>query len=182
MDNLITCEFCGTVYRPDDGCCPICQGRPEHFENYMGDHYDYDERPIEKEPVRRKTGGKVAALIALIALFIGFTGYIVYSFELLPFFKPSSTSAESELIPCSRLAVDAAELRLTKAGQHVQLLAAVEPVNTTDRIIFSVDDSSIISITQDGAVTAKAPGEAKITVICGKFSVDCKVTCSFNAQ
>ena len=38
----------------------------------MGDHYDYDERPIEEEPAQRRKGGKIIALLALILLFIGF--------------------------------------------------------------------------------------------------------------
>ena len=108
MDNLITCEFCGTVYDPSEGRCPICQGKPESAENYMGDHYDYDERPIEEEPAQRRKGGKIIALLALILLFIGFAGYILYSFELLPFLKPTEPAPvqSTEPVPCTALSVD----------------------------------------------------------------------------
>lgn len=180
MDNLITCEYCGTVYDPADGRCPICQGEPEGVENYMGDHFDYDERPVEEEPEeRRPVGGRIAALLALIALFLGFTGYILYSFELLPFLKPAPAAVEPEVIPCTALAIDATELTLTSEGQSVQLRAAVEPADTTDRLIFSVDNSAVVSVTQSGAVVAKAPGEANITVICGAYLAYCKVVCDF---
>ena len=183
MDNLITCEFCGTAYDPAEGRCPICQGKPESADNYMGDHYDYDERPVEEEePVRRRRGGKILALLALILLFIGFTGYILYAFELIPFLKPAETAQSDELIPCTALNVDTAELTLTEQGQSALIQAVAEPSDTTDRIIFSADNSAAISVTQDGTVTAKAPGEANVTVICGKYMYTCKVVCDFGEQ
>ncbi len=182
MDNLITCEFCGTVYDPSEGRCPICQGKPENADNYMGDHYDYDERPVEEEPVRRRQGGKILALLALILLFLGFTAYILYSFELLPFLKPAAVEQTEENVPCTALSVDVSELTLTEEGQNARIQAVAEPSNTTDRIIFSADNASAISVTQDGTVTAKAPGEANVTVLCGKYIYTCKVTCDFGAQ
>ncbi len=182
MDNLITCEFCGTVYDPAEGRCPICQGQPENTQNYMGDHYDYDERPVEEEPVRRRKGGKIAALLALFLLFVGFTGYILYSFELLPFLKPGATAQEAELIPCTSISINTTELKLTEAGESFQILAAAVPSNTTDRIIFSADNSSVISVTQDGTVTAKAPGESVVNVICGDQVISCSVICDFGEQ
>ena len=182
MDNLITCEFCGTVYDAAQGACPICQGRPENADNYMGDHYDYDERPIEDEPVRRRKGGEIAALIVLILLFIGFTGYILYAFELLPFLKPAAEPASTELVACTGLNVDVSELTFKEVGESAQIHAVPEPANTTDRLVFSADDSAVISVSQDGTVAAKAPGEATVTVMCGKYSFDCKVRCDFETE
>ena len=180
MDNLITCEYCGTVYDPSDGPCPICQGQPEDLDNYMGDHFDYDERPVEEEePERRPVGGRIAALLALILLFLGFTGYILYAFDMLPFLKPAETVTEPVQIPCTSLAIDADHLVLTEEGQTVQINSAVEPADTTDRLIFSVDNSSVVSVTQSGSVVAKGPGEANITVICGGLIAYCKVDCEF---
>ena len=180
MDNLITCEFCGTVYDPTDGPCPICQGQPEDLDQPLVDHFDYDERPVEEEPAeRRPVGGRIAALLALILLFLGFTGYILYAFDKLPFLKPAAATAEQVQIPCTSLGVDAKELTLTEEGQTVQLHTMVEPADTTDRLIFSVDNSSVVSVTQSGSVVAKAPGEANITVICGGLIAYCKVLCDF---
>ena len=180
MDDLITCEYCGTVYNPADGPCPICQGQPEDLDNYMGDHFDYDEREPAEEPAeRRPVGGRIAALIALILLFLGFTGYLLYAFEKLPFLKAPASEAEQALIPCTALAVDATELVLTEEGQTVQIHTAVEPADTTDRLIFSVDNSAVVSVTQSGSVVAKAPGEANITVICGGYIAYCRAICDF---
>lgn len=180
MDNLITCEYCGTVYNPADGPCPICQGQPEDTDNYMGDHFDYDEREVEEAPPeRRPVGGRIAALIALLVLFLGFTAYLLYSFDKLPFLKPAPAAPAQEQIPCTALAVDASELTLTEEGQTVQLHTVVEPSDTTDRLIFSVDNSAAVSVTQSGSVVAKAPGEANITVICGGYIAYCRVICDF---
>ena len=182
MDNFITCEFCGTVYNPAEGQCPTCQGKPQDSENYKGDHYDYDERPVEEEPVKKRRGGKILALVALILLFLGFAFYILYSFELIPFLKPAQPAQQTALVPCTDLKADTSELVFTEAGQSAAIQTLVEPADTTDRVIFSVDNSSVVSVTQDGTVTAKAPGEANITVMCGKFRCDCKVTCQFGDQ
>ena len=182
MDNLIVCEFCGTTYDPHDGCCPICQGQPTGTDNYMGDHFDYDERPLEEEeqPESTHIGRKITALLALLALLVGFTGYILYSFELLPFLKPEETVKEAELVPCTALAIDVAELNLTEQGQSVQLHTSVQPADTTDRVIFSSDSPAIISVTQEGVVTAKGEGSGCITVLCGEYMAFCNVTCSFS--
>lgn len=183
MDEMIICEFCGTAYDPEEGCCPICQGQPGDVENYMGDHYDYDERPTEEEPPKRKhIFGKIVALLFLVALFVGFTGYILYSFELLPFLKPASTVTSPDVIPCTQLAVDAAELNFDEAGQSIQLQTAVMPADTTDRVIFSVDDANVVSVTQDGTITAKGPGEATVTVMCGSYTAYCSVYCGFGTE
>ena len=183
MDNLITCEYCGTVYNPADGSCPICQNQPQDLDNYMGDHFDYDERPVEETPEeRRPVGGKIAALLALIVLFLGFTAYLLYAFEMLPFLKPAPAVVEPEVIPCTALAVDASELTMSAEGQTVQLQTVVEPADTTDRLIFSVDNSAVVSVTQSGSVVAKAPGVANVTVICGGYIAYCKVTCDFGGE
>lgn len=182
MDNLIVCEFCGTTYDPHDGCCPICQGQPTGTDNYMGDHFDYDERPLEEEEQaeHKGIGGKIAALLALLVLLFGFTGYILYSFELLPFLKPEAPAKEAELVPCTSLAVDVSDLTLTEQGQSVQLHTSVLPANTSDRVIFSSNQPAIISVTQEGVVTAKGEGSGCITVLCGEYMAYCNITCSFS--
>lgn len=183
MDEMIICEFCGTAYHPEEGCCPLCQGQPGDVENYMGDHYDYDERPLEEETSSHKhLGGKILALIALIVLFVGFAGYILYSFELLPFLKPTSTISTPDVIPCTQLAVDASELTFDEVGQSIPLQTVVMPSNTTDAIAYSVDDSSVVSITQNGIITAKSAGHATVTIICGSYTAYCTVECNFGEQ
>ncbi len=182
MDKTIICEFCGTIYNPSEGRCPICQGQPDSSRNYMGDHFDYDERPLDEyAPERKPIAGKILALLGLLVLLVGFTGYILYSFELLPFLKPAVTEPAPKKIACTQLAVDVSELTLTEEGASAQIQTAVQPANTTDQVIFSVNDSAIASVTQDGTVTAKAPGEADITIMCGAYVAHCRVICSFEA-
>lgn len=183
MDNTIICEYCGTIYNPSEGRCPICQGQADSSRNYMGDHFDYDERPLEEDaPERKPIAGKILALLGLVVLLVGFTGYILYSFELLPFLKPAANETAPKNIPCTQLAVDVSELTLTEVGASAQIQTAVQPANTTDQIVFSVDNSAIVSVTQNGTVTAKAPGEANVTIMCGAYVAHCAVICSFEAD
>ena len=184
MENLIVCEYCGTAYDAREGRCPTCQGQPGDAKNYMGDHYDYDERPMddELEKPSEHLFGKILALVCLIALFIGFTGYILYSFELLPFLKPTASDVVPDIIPCTQLAVDATELTLEEEGQSIKLQTAVAPTNTTDLVIFSVDNSAVAGVTQDGTVTAKAPGQATVSILCGSYTAYCHVICAFDGD
>lgn len=178
MDEMIICEFCGTAYNPAEGRCPTCQGQPGDFENYMGDHYDYDERPTEEEPpVRKHIGLKIVALLCLIGLFVGFTGYILYSFELLPFLQPTPAITTPDVIPCTQLAVDASELSFDTPGQSKQLATAVLPLDTTDRVIFSVDNAAVATVNQSGLVICKGPGDATVTIMCGSYTAYCAVHC-----
>ena len=51
-----------------------------------------------------------------------------------------------------------------KPGQTVQLNATVLPENATDKtVIFSADNQQVATVSQDGLVTAHAPGQATIT-------------------
>ena len=179
MKEKIICEYCGTIYNSSEECCPLCQTKPE-ADNYMGDHYDFDERLVDdedeyEEPVPRKRGGKIAALIVLLALFVGFTGYLLYSFELLPFLKP----AQSAEVECTALSLDATELALTEAGMTAQLTVTRTPEDTTQTLSFRSSNQSVATVTQDGLVQAVASGTATITVVCGTQQAVCTVNCSF---
>ncbi|MEY8516402.1 CotH kinase family protein [Lachnospiraceae bacterium 29-84] len=50
------------------------------------------------------------------------------------------------------------------AYQTLQLKAKVTPAAASQKVMYSVDKKSIVSVSQSGKVTAKSPGTAKITV------------------
>lgn len=64
-------------------------------------------------------------------------------------------------------------------GRTGQLTAAVEPSNVLDKTVtWSSSDDSIVSVDQDGNLTALAVGKAVITAAAGGFSAECAVTVS----
>ena len=80
-------------------------------------------------------------------------------------------------IPCTSIALSDTELTFTEAGTHT-LIATVEPVDTTDKIIWESSDNSISTVSKSGVVTAVSNGDATITVTCGDFSATCSVSIS----
>ena len=63
-------------------------------------------------------------------------------------------------------------------GESVQLPYSLEPMNTNDEIEISwtSDDIGILSVDQQGLVTAVGPGTANVTVHANEFSASCPIT------
>ncbi len=88
-----------------------------------------------------------------------------------------STVSDPVKIPCESISVDQKELSFTAANKTILLQPVVQPANTTDQVIFASSDDRIVKVDADGLVTPVANGEATITITCGSFSAQCKVTC-----
>lgn len=69
----------------------------------------------------------------------------------------------SENVPVTGVTVNQSTAQL-EVGQSLQLNASVTPSNATNKqVIWSVSNSSIASVSQDGTVTGVAPGTATVT-------------------
>lgn len=79
-------------------------------------------------------------------------------------------------IPCTSLTLSATELVFTEAGTQT-LIATVEPSDTTDKVVWTSNDTSIATVNK-GVVTAVYNGSTTITATCGDFTVTCSVTIS----
>ena len=63
-----------------------------------------------------------------------------------------------------------------KKGKSVQLLVAVSPVTSTDKITYTTSDKKIATVSKAGKITAKKAGKVKITVKSGKKKTILTVT------
>lgn len=77
-------------------------------------------------------------------------------------------------IPCTGISLSNSELVFTEHGTQT-LIATVEPADTTDRIIWSTGDSTVVTV-NNGVVTTVFNGNTTITATCGDFSATCAVT------
>ncbi len=131
----------------------------------------------------------VALLLAIIAVII----YISVRFfapitsghsgdSILPnvSVESSDPSAESkpEVIPCENVKLDASSVTLDKAGASRMIYATASPADTTDTIAYESSNPEIATVSANGKITAVAPGQAVITVTCGKATVQCTVECT----
>ncbi len=87
-------------------------------------------------------------------------------------------TVKARVIPVENVTLDQTELTLTE-GDTVDITATVQPANATDKAVtWESSDDTIVSVDGNGKLTAKAPGEAEITVttIDGEKTAVCKVT------
>lgn len=63
-----------------------------------------------------------------------------------------------------------------KIGEEFQLIAIIEPENTTDKsIVWKSNDNKIATVTEEGLVKAVGVGKAIVTVTSGDVSVTCNI-------
>ena len=78
--------------------------------------------------------------------------------------------------------VNAANVKLSEEqvtllnGQSKKLLLTIEPSDFTDEVTWKSSDTNIVTVDDNGNITAKSIGMATIKVIVGSLSTSCKVT------
>lgn len=78
-------------------------------------------------------------------------------------------------VPCEGLKLSRATAKCGK-GMSTYLKAFPQPYWTTDDVVWSSDAEDVLTVTQDGVVSALKTGTANITVTCGSFTVTRAVT------
>lgn len=84
----------------------------------------------------------------------------------------------SEIISVTGISIEPATLTLSLDSTYT-LIANVEPANTTNKsVIWNSTDASIVSVDNNGTITAHAPGETTITAttVDGNHTANCVVT------
>ena len=148
---------------------------------------DYDEEEEEEEP--RHNTLAIVLLTTLIVVLLGVAAFIYLRYFLPNMGKDESvptteviqemeTTAETAepTVPCQQMGMlSAAIAELNAEGQQFLLHVKAFPENTTDQIIYTSEDESIATVTEDGKITAVSEGETKIIISCGKVAMDCPV-------
>lgn len=89
-------------------------------------------------------------------------------------------SAEISDIPCTTILLSQSEVTLKFVGDERTLSAILTPNDTTDELLFSSSNKSVVTVSDSGNIVAVAAGEAIITVTCGDAIAECRVLCSFS--
>lgn len=87
-----------------------------------------------------------------------------------------------EEIPCTGLSLNKSTASLPNTVSTDTLVATATPSNTTDAVIWTSSNSDIVSVSENGVISAVGIGTATITVQCGDFSATCVVTCGGNVD
>lgn len=86
-----------------------------------------------------------------------------------------STDPTEATVPCEGLILHEPRVELENLGQTAVINVTISPADTTDTLTFISSNEDVVTVDQKGTVTAVGSGEAKITVACGLFHVDCVV-------
>lgn len=159
----------------------------EPEEDYSEQDYDEEEEEEEEEP--RHNTLAIVLLTTLIVVLLGVAAFIYLRYFLPNMGKDESvpttaviqemeTTAETTdpTVPCQQMGMlSAAIAELNAEGQQFLLHVKAFPENTTDQIIYTSEDESIATVTEDGKITAVSEGETRIIISCGKVVMDCPV-------
>lgn len=95
--------------------------------------------------------------------------------------EPSGGDSEQK-VPCTDISLSNLTIEFQSAGGTYTLKAVTSPENTTDVVTFVSSDPAVVTVTEDGILTAVGPGEAVITVTCGDVVKECRIICSFGGS
>lgn len=167
---------------------------PEEEPEADDDEEGFDEE--ELEGVSNK--GLIIIVVLLLLAIIAVASYIV-----IRFMQPAeereysrSTTSAQDVDPgsqdgpgeddktCTALVVPEEPVSLTKQGQTagIKRMIQKEPADSTDPYSFISNDANVVTVDQNGIVTAVGPGETTITVSCGSAQASIKIVCDFETE
>ena len=156
------------------------------------DDYDEDDEVYEEEP--RSNTALVVILLVLIVLLLVAAGVFFIRYFLPNMAKetePTETTAATETIateptetteltiPCTDIVVPGGKIELGKDGKWL-MNVQVYPADTTDVLTYASHDEAVVTVSEDGTVTAVGEGETVIEVICGTQTIKCNVIVAFD--
>ena len=156
-------------------------------QNPFEDDEDYEEAP-------RTSIGWIIVLTLLIVALLAAAGFIFMRFirPNLDGFAPAETpqavvetyeaeeTQPTQEVRCQDLIMTSGKVaELNTQGQYFMLHVIASPADTTDQIVYESSDESIVTVTEDGKLTAVSEGEATVYITCGDFQLTCDVVCRF---
>lgn len=179
---------------------PIPEPDPE--PEYEDDETLEEAEEEVEEPVSNR--GLIILIGVLLLAIVAVASYIaisMFGIEIgeLPFFNKQPTAVQttpttepvidpttgsdpvSTDVPCNGLTLSDVDIFLSSVGSTWQLTATARPADTTDQIIFTSSDETVVTVDASGLVTAVGTGKASVTVTCGAMVVECPVACGEDA-
>ena len=95
---------------------------------------------------------------------------------------PVDTEPVPTDVPCVGLTISDSSIVFVEAGKGWMLDITRNPENTTDELVITSSDENVVSVTQNGLLTAVGPGNATITITCGSVVRECQVSCTFQTE
>lgn len=84
-------------------------------------------------------------------------------------------------IPATNIELDAFSKTMT-VGDKAMLTATVKPADTTDKVTWKSNNDKIVSVDENGNITALAVGKTEVIATAGSVSAQCTITVAKEAQ
>lgn len=155
------------------------------YDDYEDDQDEDEEEPGSNTPLVVLLIVVIVALLSVSA-FIGvkyclpkiLPGETVETTTEAPTTVPEETTIPT--IPCDSLALTSGvDVLLEQEGQMWLINVLALPENTTDPLLYTSSDETVVTVNETGTITAVGEGSATVTVTCGTQSIQCNVVCAF---
>ena len=171
----------------------VNQIKPARKLDMDDDDDDDDDDEDDEEEESRTNVGLVIVLVILIVLLLLTAGFFAVKYLLPNMSKTDVTepvvtteALQTEpvettdgTVPCTSITiVEGGLIELGKDGKFLMNVQAY-PEDTTDTLTYTSADEAVVTVAEDGSVTAVGEGETTITVQCGGQAVICHVTVAF---
>lgn len=153
----------------------------------------YDDDDEEEEEPRSNTI-LVVILLVLIVLLLLTSGFVFLRYFLPNMVKetepteptvvtqPVETEPEASTehsVPCTDIVIPGGKIELGKDGKWL-MNVQVYPADTTDVLTYASHDENVVTVTEDGTVTAVGEGKTIIEVTCGNRQIKCNVVVDYS--
>ncbi len=188
--SLLKCRKCGEMFSDSYRSCPFCA---EDEEYYNGKVKKRNHRRMEQKHKAPSIVGPLLVLVIILIIAVAvwaFFGDTVKGWfdgrpnveQVTP--QPGtddqqSQSGEDDPAPVKKLALNKSVLMLSP-GSSEQL--TVTGGEEGKEYVWQNSDPAVLTVSEDGKVTAVAEGSAVVTVTCGDESAVCAVTVKENVE
>lgn len=180
--SLLKCNKCGEMFSDSYKSCPFCA---EDEEYYNGKVKKRNHRRMEQKTKAPSIVGPL--LVLLVILIIAAAVWAIFGDSIKEWFdgrpgteqitpqpgQDDEPQGDDDVIPEKKLTLSKAVLMLAP-GASEQL--TVTGVDEGAECVWQNSDPAVLTVSEDGKVTAVAEGSAVVTVTCGDESAVCAVT------
>lgn len=185
--SLLKCRKCGEMFSDSYKSCPFCA---EDEEYYNGKVKKRNHRRMEQKPKAPSIVGPL--LVLVVILIIAAAIWAIFGDNIKGWFdgRPGTEQVDpqpgqddqqqgDDVVLEKKLTLNKSVLMLSP-GASEQL--TVSGVAEGTECVWQNSDPAVLTVSEDGKVTAVAEGSAVVTVTCGNESAVCAVTVKENVE
>ena len=180
--SLLKCRQCGEMFSDSYRSCPFCA---EDEEYYNGKVKKRNHRRMEQKHKAPSIVGPLLVLVIVIIIAVAVWAFFGDTVKEWFDGRPGSEQVtpqpgtdeqqggQDDSAPVKKLALNKSVLMLSPGGsERLTVTGGAEG----EEYVWQNSDPAVLTVSEDGTITAVAEGSAVVTVTCGDESAVCAVT------